>query len=74
MITAMKQSPSKLFAVGACLPYVATAYSMQSIEILFAKNCKTYEIWGLEMASEFRSNLLASNFPVPPDPPRYYKQ
>ena len=65
MITAMKRSPSTFFAAGACLPYVATKCTnaqsafttsqrvcLASIEILFAMNCRTYEIWGLKVASE----------------------
>ena len=62
MITAMKRSTSTFFAAGACLPYVATKCTnaqstsqrvrLASIEILFAMNCRTYEIWGLKVSSE----------------------
>ena len=48
-VIALWQSP-------CCLQHVCTA----TIEILFAKNCRTHEIWSLKMASR-RSNLLVSN-------------
>ena len=62
MITAKKRSPSKFLAAGTCLPYVATTCALSyaqsaiitsqfvrvvTIEILFAKNCRTYKIWAL---------------------------
>ena len=47
-----------------------------TIQILFGKNCRIYEIWGLKIASEAISkSLKLTKFSwgrIPPDPPRYY--
>ena len=60
-ITAKKQSPSKFYAAGARLPYLATICALSyaqsaiatsericvaTVEILYANNCRTYEDLG----------------------------
>ena len=83
-ITTMKRSPSTFFAAGACFLYVATKCTklhaicnhctsqrvrVASIEILFAVNCRTYEIWGLKIVSEeIFQHLKFSKHPDTPPP------
>ena len=60
----------KVFATGACRhAYVATmctiGLSYAESTNLFSKNYRTYEIWGLKIASEAISQHLT-------DPLRYY--
>ena len=59
----------KVFVAGACRhAYVATtcilSLSYAKSANLFGKNCRTYEIWGLKIASEPISlRLKLTNFP-----------
>ena len=75
MFIPKKRSPNKFCCGGIssiCSCYVnyvmCNLWSLphrvyvETIEILFAKNCRTYEIWGWKMVSG--SNLLASNLTI----------
>ena len=44
----------KVFAAGACLHATTYTTSLSNAESanLFGKNCRTYKIWGLKIASE----------------------